>query len=248
MTSTEDNSRRRPGRPKRRSDNAKEVPKLTPRQRSILEVIQTSTVLRGYPPSIREIAEAVGLQSTSSVSYQLKQLEEKGYLRREDNKPRAFDVRPFDGRTRPGRAHQGQQASAQVGDSASDMRPAATYVPLLGQIAAGDPILAEENVEAHFPLPAEVVGTSEELFLLQVVGDSMHDAGIFDGDWVVVHSQPTAELGDYVAAMIDDEATVKELHKDEDGVWLLPHNDLYEPIPGDQARILGKVAAVLRKI
>src|SRR5699024_8746604 len=128
-------------------------------------------------------------------------------------------------------------------------RPAAaTYVPVVGQIAAGNPILAEQNIEAQFPLPAELVGTSEELFLLQVVGESMRDAGIYDSDWVVVRSQPTADQGDFVAAMIDGEATVKELHHDEDGVWLLPHNDLFEPIAGNEAQILGKVSAVLRKI
>ncbi|RAV34374.1 transcriptional repressor LexA [Corynebacterium heidelbergense] len=224
---------------------------LTDRQRRILEVIQDSRALRGYPPSIREIANAVGLQSTSSVSHHLNSLEKAGYLRREDKKPRAVDVRSFDGseydvtsRKKPGR--QPRPAPAAEEDSAA-LLPPATYVPVVGQIAAGNPILAEQNVEAHFPLPTELVGQGE-LFLLQVVGESMQDAGIFNGDWVVVRSQSVAEQGDFVAAMIDGDATVKEFHRNAEGVWLLPHNDLFEPIPGDEAQILGKVAAVLRKI
>lgn len=233
--------RRRPGRP-RKTEAEKNATsgkdKLTDRQRRILEVITDSTVLRGYPPSIREIADAVGLQSTSSVSYHLTQLEKKGFLRREDKKPRAVDVRNFKENPKPARTKQAE---------ASDDQPAATYVPVVGQIAAGNPILAEQNVEAVFPLPSELVGNGE-LFLLQVVGESMRDAGIFNGDWVVVRSQNVAEFGDFVAAMIDGDATVKEFHKNSDGVWLLPHNDLFEPIPAEEAQILGKVVAVLRKV
>lgn len=233
--------RRRPGRP-RKTEAEKNATsgkdKLTDRQRRILEVITDSTVLRGYPPSIREIADAVGLQSTSSVSYHLTQLEKKGFLRREDKKPRAVDVRNFKENPKPARTKQAE---------ASDDQPAATYVPVVGQIAAGNPILAEQNVEAVFPLPSELVGNGE-LFLLQVVGESMRDAGIFNGDWVVVRSQNVAEFGDFVAAMIDGDATVKEFHKNNDGVWLLPHNDLFEPIPAEEAQILGKVVAVLRKV
>lgn len=241
---TEDQpARRRPGRPPKSEADKNAVggkDKLTDRQRRILQVITDSTVLRGYPPSIREIADAVGLQSTSSVSYHLGQLEKKGYLRREDKKPRAVDVRNFNDEPKPRR-------STTSGQSASDDQPAATYVPVVGQIAAGNPILAEQNVEAVFPLPSELVGNGE-LFLLQVVGESMRDAGIFNGDWVVVRSQKVAEFGDFVAAMIDGDATVKEFHKNEDGVWLLPHNDLFEPIPAEEAEILGKVVAVLRKV
>lgn len=248
MTASPESPRRRPGRPKKSAADVKGKDNLSSRQRRILEVIKDSTVLRGYPPSIREIADAVGLQSTSSVSYQLKQLEEKGYLRREDNKPRAFDVRAYEEHKTGRTTNPVPRKPLQTASDVSDERPAATYVPVVGQIAAGDPILAEQNVEAHFPLPAELVGNSDELFLLQVVGESMHDAGIYDGDWVVVRSQPTADQGDFVAAMIDGEATVKELHHDDDGVWLLPHNDLFEPIAGNESQILGKVAAVLRKI
>ena len=238
--------RRRPGRPRKTAAERQagtDKTRLTDRQSRILQVITDSTVLRGYPPSIREIADAVGLQSTSSVSYHLTQLEKKGYLRREDKKPRAVDVRNFKEEPSPSQAQGDQPNSADV----SDEHPTATYVPVVGQIAAGSPILAEQNVEAVFPLPSELVGNGE-LFLLQVVGESMRDAGIFNGDWVAVRSQNVAEFGDFVAAMIDGDATVKEFHRNEDGVWLLPHNDLFEPIPADEAQILGKVVAVLRKV
>lgn len=240
--SAADAPKRKPGRPRKSEADraatvkAKGKTALTERQRRILEVITDSKVLRGYPPSIREIAEAVGLQSTSSVSYHLGQLEDKGFLRREDKKPRAVDIRNYE--AMPKKA---------VPSQASDERPEASYVPVVGQIAAGSPILAEQNVEAVFPLPHELVGTGE-LFLLQVVGESMRDAGILNGDWVVVKSQKVAEFGEFVAAMIDGDATVKELHKNDDGLWLLPHNDLFEPIPAEEAEILGKVVAILRKI
>ncbi|CAM2927509.1 transcriptional repressor LexA [Corynebacterium jeikeium] len=229
-------------------------PALSTRQRRILEVIRDSTIIRGYPPSIREIADAVGLHSTSSVSYHLTQLEKRGYLRRDGKRPRAVDVRAFDGgqltnESTKKNAGSPQPTSAAIPEPTTEgeTMPEATYVPVVGQIAAGAPILAEQNVEAHFPLPQELVGNGE-LFLLQVVGESMHDAGIFNGDWVVVRSQSVAEFGDFVAAMIDGEATVKEFQKDADGLWLIPHNPLFEPIPAEEATILGKVAAVLRKI
>lgn len=241
--STPQPARRRPGRP-RKTDAEKRAtalgkPELSSRQQRILEVITDSTVLRGYPPSIREIAEAVGLQSTSSVSYHLTQLEKLGYLRREDNKPRAVDIRNFK------KAPTAQPKPSPA--TTSEQQPQPSYVPVVGQIAAGTPILAEENVEAVFPLPHELVGNGE-IFLLQVVGESMHDAGIHNGDWVAVRSQHVAEFGEFVAAMIDGEATVKEWHKDDDGLWLLPHNDYFNPIPAEDAQILGKVVAVLRKI
>lgn len=236
--------RRKPGRPpKSEADklaSKKGKDQLSTRQRRILEVITDSTVLRGYPPSIREIAQAVGLQSTSSVSYHLDQLQQKGLLRREDKKPRAVDVRNY--QSNPSKKKETKPDSEPSAD-----QPAASYVPVVGQIAAGTPILAEQNVEAVFPLPQELVGNGE-LFLLQVVGESMRDAGIFNGDWVAVRSQKVAEFGDFVAAMIDGDATVKELHKNDDGLWLLPHNDLFEPIPAEEAEILGKVVAVLRKV
>ena len=213
---------------------------LTPRQRRVLEVIRESVERRGYPPTVREIGEAVGLTSTSSVSYQLSSLQRKGYLRRDPSKPRAVDVRL------PGEAAAALERSIdEAAERAAHPQPA--YVPVLGRIAAGGPILAEQAVEDVFPLPRELVGTGT-LFLLKVVGDSMVEAAIADGDWVVVRQQPTADNGDIVAAMIDGEATVKTYRKRDGHVWLLPHNAAYSPIPGDEAAVLGRVVTVLRKL
>lgn len=210
---------------------------LTERQRTILEVIRASVTSRGYPPSIREIGDAVGLTSTSSVAHQLRTLERKGYLRRDPNRPRAVDVRGVD-----------DAAAAVVTDVAgSDALPEPTFVPVLGRIAAGGPILAEEAVEDVFPLPRELVGEGS-LFLLKVVGESMIDAAICDGDWVVIRQQNVADNGDIVAAMIDGEATVKTFKRTGGQVWLMPHNPAFDPIPGNDAAILGKVVTVIRKI
>jgi repressor LexA len=213
---------------------------LTWRQRKVLQVIRDSVNRRGYPPSMREIGEAVGLTSTSSVSYQLSTLQSKGYLRRAAGRPRTMEVRL------PG------QAAIRPADSAG--LPAveiasqeAAYVPVVGRIAAGRPILAEENIEDYFPLPRQLVGGGE-LFLLKVVGDSMINAAIADGDWVVVRKQEDAENGEIVAAMIDGEATVKTLKRTPDHIWLMPHNPAYPPIPGEQAVILGRVVCVLRRV
>ena len=208
---------------------------LTQRQREVLEYIRSSVRERGYPPSIREIGEAVGLASTSSVAHQLRTLERRGLLKRDPHRPRAVNVRD-DQRTPP-------PAADQVGAGT----PAATYVPVLGRIAAGGPILAEQAVEDVFPLPKELVGEGS-LFLLRVVGESMIDAAICDGDWVVVRQQNVADNGDIVAAMIDGEATVKTFKRIDGHVWLLPHNEHFEPIPGDDAAILGKVVTVLRRL
>ncbi len=210
---------------------------LTERQRTILDVIRASVTTRGYPPSIREIGDAVGLTSTSSVAHQLRTLERKGYLRRDPNRPRAVDVRGAD-----------DVAASVVTDVAgSDALPEPTYVPVLGRIAAGGPILAEEAVEDVFPLPRELVGEGS-LFLLKVVGESMVDAAICDGDWVVVRQQNVADNGDIVAAMIDGEATVKTFKRTGGQVWLMPHNPAFDPIPGNDAAVLGKVVTVIRKI
>lgn len=226
------------------AENKKQDPKkLSARQRRILEVIQDAVVLRGYPPSIREIGDAAGLQSTSSVAYQLKELEKKGFLRRDPNKPRAVDLRHLP-ESDPLRKKAKQKSEAAP---APEEAAAPRYIPIVGQIAAGVPITAEENVDDYFPLPEELVGEGE-LFLLQVVGESMRDAGILDGDWVAVRSQETAEEHDFVAALIDGEATVKEFHRDSTGVWLLPHNDAFSPIKGDEAEIMGRVVSVLRKL
>jgi repressor LexA len=209
---------------------------LTPRQRRVLEVIRDWVERLGYPPSVREIGEAVGLTSTSSVAHQLRALERKGYLRRDPNRPRAVGVRPADAST---------DLPEQAGEEPA--RPTPTYVPVVGRIAAGGPVLAEEAVEDVFPLPREIVGEGT-LFLLRVVGDSMVEAAITDGDWVVVRQQPTADNGDIVAAMIDGEATVKTFKRRDGHVWLLPHNPAYQPIPGDEATVLGRVVAVLRRL
>ncbi|WUI01823.1 transcriptional repressor LexA [Spirillospora sp. NBC_00431] len=217
---------------------------LTQRQRMVLEVIRDSVQRRGYPPSMREIGEAVGLTSTSSVSHQLRALQRKGFLRRDPNRPRAVEVR-VPGAT-PVRTDEDAYESA--GGQPASAQPAPAYVPLVGRIAAGGPILAEEAVEDVFTLPKQLVGEGTH-FLLKVTGDSMIDAAIADGDWVVVRQQPVAEQGDIVAAMIDGEATVKTFKRREDGhIWLLPQNSAYEPIPGDEATVLGRVVAVLRKM
>ncbi|WP_240274926.1 transcriptional repressor LexA [Mycobacterium ulcerans] len=211
---------------------------LTERQRTILNVIRTSVNDRGYPPSIREIGDAVGLTSTSSVAHQLRTLERKGYLRRDPNRPRAVDVRGADDTV----------TAAPVTDVAgSDALPEATFVPVLGRIAAGGPILAEDAVEDVFPLPRELVGQGT-LFLLKVVGESMVEAAICDGDWVVVRQQNVADNGDIVAAMIDGEATVKTFKRAGGQIWLMPHNPAFDPIPGNDATVLGKVVTVIRKI
>jgi repressor LexA len=211
---------------------------LTERQRTILEVIRSSVTTRGYPPSIREIGDAVGLTSTSSVAHQLRTLERKGYLRRDPNRPRAVDVRTPEELAGP-------VVATDV--AGSDALPEPTYVPVLGRIAAGGPILAEEAVEDVFPLPRELVGEGS-LFLLKVVGESMIDAAICDGDWVVIRQQNVADNGDIVAAMIDGEATVKTFKRSRGQVWLMPHNPLFDPIPGNDAAILGKVVTVIRKV
>jgi repressor LexA len=202
----------------------------------VLQVIRDSVQKRGYPPSMREIGEAVGLTSTSSVSHQLMTLQKQGFLRKDPSKPRAVDVRM------PGDVAQAQD---EADERAAHPQPA--YVPVVGRIAAGGPILAEQAVEEVFPLPRELVGTGT-LFLLKVVGDSMIDAAIADGDWVVVRQQQNADNGDIVAAMIDGEATVKTFKKRDGHVWLLPHNPNYAPIPGDDATVLGRVVTVLRKV
>ena len=207
---------------------------LTVRQRRVLEVIRNSIDRRGYPPSLREIGDSVGLTSPSSVAHQLAALERKGYLRRDPNRPRAIEV--VSPASTPGaRGYRAGDSHANVIDEpvdptgSGDARPEASYVPVVGRIAAGGPILAEEVVEDVFPLPRQIVGEGQ-LFLLKVVGDSMVDAAICDGDWVVVRQQPTADNGEIVAAMIDGEATVKTFRRRDGHVWLIPHNPAYTPI------------------
>ncbi|WP_213816544.1 transcriptional repressor LexA [Glaciihabitans sp. dw_435] len=207
---------------------------LSEKQLAILDAIQRSVNSRGYPPSMREIGDAVGLSSLSSVTHQLNQLELSGYLRRDPNRPRAIEI---------------LIDLQQTDDSAESSVPFgdAVMVPLVGRIAAGIPITAEQQVEEVFPLPRTLVGKGE-LFMLKVVGESMIDAAICDGDWVVVRQQKTAENGDIVAAMLDDEATVKVFRQRDGHTWLLPRNSNFEPILGDYAVVLGKVVAVLRSV
>lgn len=220
---------------------------LTPRQRRILELIHLAVSTRGYPPTIREIGEAAGLASPSSVSHQLRALEAKGYLRRDPHRPRAMEVRL------PESMAQSAHAAASALDESVDVTgigdaiPEAVPVPVVGRIAAGGPILAEERVEDVFPLPRQLVGEGT-LFLLEVSGDSMVEAAICDGDFVVVRQQPSANNGDIVAALLGEEATVKTFKRTDTQVWLLPHNPAYSPIDGNDATILGKVVAVLRRI
>jgi len=224
---------------------------LTPRQRRVLDEIRSSVERRGYPPSMREIGEAVGLTSSSSVSHQLATLERKGFLRRDPNRPRAIEVRHPDAGPVSGPvaapSYGGGGDAHDLETGSGDVRPAAAYVPVVGRIAAGGPILAEQAVEDVFPLPRQVVGEGT-LFMLQVQGDSMVDAAICDGDWVVVRQQQVADNGDVVAAMIDGEATVKTFKRTDGHIWLMPHNPAYQPINGDEATVLGRVTAVLRSL
>ncbi|RUR01065.1 transcriptional repressor LexA [Labedella endophytica] len=210
---------------------------LSDKQRSILDMIQRSVSQRGYPPSMREIGDAVGLASLSSVTHQLNQLELSGYIRRDPNRPRALEVL----------IELPSNASASLDFENSTPVGDAAMVPLVGRIAAGVPITAEQHVEEVFPLPRQLVGKGD-LFMLKVAGDSMIDAAICDGDWVVVRSQRTAENGDIVAAMLDEEATVKVFRQRDGHTWLLPRNSNFEPILGDQAEVLGKIVAVLRSV
>lgn len=219
---------------------------LTPRQLRILAHLKDCIEKRGYPPSMREIGEAVGLTSSSSVAHQLKVLEEKGFLKRDPNRPRALEVfLPEVMAARRSISASDESSFDETG--VGDAMPAATYVPMVGRIAAGGPILAEERIEDIFALPKQLVGDGQ-LFMLEVVGDSMVDAAICSGDYVVIRQQPTANNGDIVAAMIDGEATVKTFQRKDSQVWLLPHNDAFDPIDGTHATILGKVTAVLRRV
>lgn len=207
------------------------VSDISARQREILDLILRTVSERGYPPSVREIGEAVGLNSPSTVHSHLSALVKGGYLRRDPSKPRAIEV------TAPGRAQ-------------PDLRRAPVRdVPLLGRIAAGSPILAEEDIEDILPLPTQIVG-NDPVFMLRVQGDSMIQAGIFDGDLVVVRRQPDADDGDIVAALIDgEEATVKRLRRSPGRVILLPENPAYEPMVFTEGvQLLGRVVAVLRRL
>lgn len=215
---------------------------LSWRQQRILQAIAEFAQRRRYAPTLREIGEAAGLASPSSVSYQLSVLQRRGYLRRDPGRPRTVELRL------PGQPTVRLEVEDLAG--AADLPPhGAACVPVTsyGQIAAGRQKLAEEVIGDTWELPRELVGDGT-LFRLRVSGDSMINAAITDGDVVVVRQQPQAENGEIVAAMIDGEATVKTLQRAEGQVWLMPHNPAYPPIPGNDAKILGKVVSVLRRV
>ncbi|WP_394427344.1 transcriptional repressor LexA [Streptomyces sp. SGAir0957] len=210
---------------------------LTGRQRAVVACIAESVERRGYPPSMREIGLEVGLSSTSSVAHQLRALELKGVLRKDPYRPRAYCLA-------------GQEAAPEHGPARElvDSVAETVAVPVVGRIAAGVPILAEEMVEDTYPLPRLLVGEGD-LIALKVLGQSMVEAAICDGDTVVVRRQQTAEPGDIVAALLDGEATVKQFQRDAAGhAWLVPRNRNYRPLAGDDAQIVGKVVTVLRAL
>ena len=218
-------------------------PALTARQQKILDAIRTEIEHKGYPPSMRQIGDMVGLASLSSVTHQLGRLETMGYIRRDPKLPRAIEVLDENGVGIHGSASSSlpELPNFEVGDE--DLVP----VPLVGRIAAGGPITAEQSVEDVLALPRQLVGNGK-LFMLKVKGDSMIDAAICDGDWVVVREQHTADNGDIVAALLDDEATVKVFRQVDGHTWLMPRNSNYEPIMGDRATVMGKVVSVLRSL
>lgn len=198
--------------------------KISAKQQEILEYIKEEILSRGYPPAVREICEAVHLKSTSSVHSHLETLEKNGYIRRDPTKPRAIEI---------------------IDDSFNLTRREVVNVPMIGKVAAGQPILADENIEDYFPIPVEFM-PNQETFMLKVQGESMINAGIFNGDSVLVQKQPTAHNGDIVVALIDDSATVKTFYKEDGHIRLQPENDTMDPIIVPDASILGKVFGVFR--
>ena len=198
--------------------------KITAKQEEILEYIKNQILKKGYPPAVREICEAVHLKSTSSVHSHLETLEKNGYIRRDPTKPRAIEI---------------------LDDTFNLTRREVVNVPILGSVAAGLPLLATENIENYFPVPSEFM-PNQEVFMLHVKGDSMIDAGIFDGDNILVRQQPTASNGDMVVALVNDSATVKTFYKEKDHYRLQPENDTMEPIIVDDVSILGIVFGVFR--
>ena len=201
-----------------------EYGKITPKQQEILDFIKSEILQKGYPPAVRDICEAVHLKSTSSVHSHLETLEKNGYIRRDPTKPRAIEI---------------------MEENFYMLRHEVVNVPLVGTVAAGQPILAAENIESYFPIPAEYI-PNNDTFMLKVKGDSMVNAGIFNGDQIMVQQQSTASNGDIVVALIDEEATVKTFYKEEGHYRLQPENDTMKPIIVDEVTILGKVFGVFR--
>lgn len=220
---------------------------LTERQSKIMDAIQQNIAVHGFPPSFREIGELVGLRSTSSVKHQLKALELKGLIRISANKGRAIEVIGHNPITSSAQRQQSEPLGVDVDIYESESIQTSHDVPLVGRIAAGTPITAEQHIDDVMRLPERLTGTGN-LFMLEVHGDSMIDAAICDGDYVVVREQHDACNGDIVAALLDNEATVKTFRNDNGHVWLIPHNPTYSPIDGTNATIMGKVVTVLRKI
>ena len=198
--------------------------KISAKQQEILEYIKETILKKGYPPSVREICEAVQLKSTSSVHSHLETLEENGYIRRDPTKPRTIEI---------------------LDDCFNLTRRELVNVPMVGAVAAGQPILAQENIENYFPVPAELL-PNQETFMLKVKGDSMINAGIFDGDQIIVARQETAENGDIVVALLDDSATVKRFYREDGYFRLQPENERMDPIFTDSLQILGKVVGLFR--
>ena len=198
--------------------------KISDKQREILDYIKTEILNKGYPPTVRDICEAVKLKSTSSVHSHLETLEKNGYIRRDPTKPRAIEI---------------------VDDNFNLTRREVVNVPMIGRVAAGQPILAVENIESYFPIPAEFMPNAES-FMLRVQGESMINAGIFDGDNILVEKCDTAHNGEMVVALVDDSATVKTFYKEEDHIRLQPENDFMDPIIVPDCKILGKVFGVFR--
>ena len=200
--------------------------KITNKQQEILDYIKEEILKRGYPPAVREICEAVNLKSTSSVHSHLETLEKNGFIKRDPTKPRAIEI---------------------VDDSFQQVRTEMVSIPVIGRVAAGEPIFAEQNIESYFPVPASMVPNGDS-FILNVKGDSMINAGIFSGDQIFVHACDTAKNGDMVVALVEDSATVKTFYKESDHIRLQPENDTMDPIIVNDCKILGKVFGVFRMV
>ncbi|SEP88198.1 repressor LexA [Lachnospiraceae bacterium RM5] len=199
---------------------------LSSKQEEILNYIKECLLNKGYPPTVREICQAVNLKSTASVQSHLNKIEEKGYIIRDKTKSRTIEI---------------------VGDDLADFKTEVVNIPLLGHIAAGAPILAEQNIESYFPIPAEYI-SNKTTFMLKVKGDSMINAGIFDGDTIIVESCNTARNGDIIVALIEDSATVKTFYKEKDHIRLQPENDSMDPIIVNDCMILGKYIGLIRMV
>ena len=198
--------------------------KISAKQQEILDFLKNTILSTGYPPTVREICEAVHLKSTSSVFQHLEKLEKNGYIKRDESKPRAIEI---------------------IDDNYNMLRRETVSVPMVGRVAAGQPLLAVQNVESYFPIPAEYMPNAQS-FMLRVKGDSMINIGIFDGDTIIVQQQKTAKNGDIVVALVEDSATVKTFYKEDGHIRLQPENDNMEPIIVDDCLILGKVFGVMR--